>query len=101
MDTTNSAEVDRDGIADRLEEFVRRTGEVTDDDLEFGRDVHIFEHGYLDSLGVVRLIEFLESTYSIAFTDEELFDPVFTTIDGIVGIMVAHLGRAGRTVTAG
>jgi acyl carrier protein len=88
---TTVGSITRQDIANRLEEFIRRTGEVDAGDIGFGRDVHIFEAGYLDSLGVVRLIAHLESTYALEFTDEELFDPRFTTIDGMSEILAGRL----------
>jgi acyl carrier protein len=82
-------------IADQLEDFVRRAGEIPDDDPDFDRNVHLFEAGYLDSLGVVRLIDYLETTYALKFTENELFDPGFTTVRGISDITAAHLGCTG------
>lgn len=78
-------------IADQLEEFIRRIGEVAPDDPGFGRDVHVFEAGYLESLGVVRLIAHLEATYELEFTDEQLFDSRFTTIEGMSEILVERV----------
>jgi acyl carrier protein len=88
---TTVGSITRQDIADRLEEFIRRTGEVGPADAGFGRRVHIFEAGYLDSLGVVRLIAHLEAAYDLEFTDEELFDPRFTTIDGMSEIVAGRL----------
>jgi acyl carrier protein len=88
---TTVATITRQGIAEQLEAFIRKAGEVADDDPGFGRDVHVFEAGYLDSLGVVRVIDHLESSFGIEFTDEELFDQRFTTIDGISDIVSARL----------
>lgn len=88
---TGTDTLSQQDIAERLEQFVRRTGEVAADDADFTRSVHVFEAGFLDSLGVVRLIDHLETTYALEFTDEELFDSRFTTIDGISSIVAARL----------
>jgi acyl carrier protein len=88
---TTAGTITRQDIANQLEEFIRRVGEVTTDDPMFGRDVHVFADGYLDSLGVVRLIAHLETTYELEFTDAELFDSRFTTINGMSDIVAARL----------
>jgi acyl carrier protein len=74
-------------LAASLEAFVRVQGEVPDDDRQFGRDVDLFEAGYLDSVGVVALIVWIEQRYSIELTEDDLFDERFTTIEGIAAII--------------
>ena len=83
----------RSEIADRVEGAVRRLGQVQAGDTEFGRDVHLFDSGYLDSLGSYRLIEFIEETYELSLSEEELFSPDFVNINGITDIIVARQRR--------
>jgi methoxymalonate biosynthesis acyl carrier protein len=83
----------RDEIADRLEVAVRQLGQVQANDTEFGRDVHLFDSGYLDSLGSFQLIEFIEETYELSLSEEELFSPDFVNINGITDIVVARQRR--------
>ncbi len=78
-------------IAERVEQFVRTAGAVAADDPGFGRDVELFDAGYLDSLGVVRLTLFLESTFGITLDDGILLDPQFTTIAGISTLLSRRL----------
>jgi acyl carrier protein len=70
-------------IAGRIETFIRDHFSVEADDDFFGRDVHLWEEGYVDSTGVVELIAFLEESFAIKMPDDALFDPEFTTIDGM------------------
>lgn len=70
-------------VADQIEAFVRRTGQVAPDDPQFSQTVELFDAGYLDSLGVVRLILFIESAFNVVLGDEALLDLRFTTIAGI------------------
>lgn len=51
------------------------------------RDAHLFESGYVDSAGVVELIAFLESTFTIRLDDQQVFSDDFTTINGIAAIV--------------
>lgn len=78
---------DVDGIASTLERFVRIEGSVAADDTGFGRGVDLLEAGYLDSLGIVHLISFIEREFSLSLSDEVLADTRIATIDGIATIL--------------
>lgn len=78
-------------IADQVEEFVRTVGHVAPDDPQFSQDVELFDAGYLDSLGVVRLILFIESTFNVTLDDGILLDKRFTTIAGIGELLSQQL----------
>lgn len=93
MDTKRG---DVEGIADAVERFVRLEGDVTPADPEFGRGVDLLETGYLDSLGIVHLIVFVEREFGLSLSDEALADPRIATIDGIAEILDEEL-RAART----
>ncbi|MFC7387128.1 acyl carrier protein [Sphaerisporangium rhizosphaerae] len=82
-------------VTDRLEEFVRELGRVAEDDGDFNRQVHLFQAGYLDSLGVESLIVFIEDEFDIELSDESLNSPGFSTIDGISAIIDAELRAKG------
>lgn len=86
-----TAPVQAQTVADQIEAFVRGAGQVAPDDPQFSQDVQLFEAGYLDSLGVVRLIVFIESTFNLTLRDETLLDPRFTTIAGIGELVSAQL----------
>ncbi|MBZ6093504.1 acyl carrier protein [Streptomyces olivaceus] len=83
--------------ADRVERFVRREGSVADDDPDFTRQVDLFRAGYLDSLGIVHLIAYLEREFGVRLGDDDLADPGFATIDGITAL----LDRAARAHSTG
>lgn len=70
-------------IAAALETFIRTEFEVPADDPLFGRDVNLWEEGYVDSPGVVEVIGFLEDTWSVEIPQETLFRPEFTCIHGM------------------
>jgi acyl carrier protein len=75
-------------IASAIEEFIRREFRVRGDDHNFSRDVHLYDSGYVDSVGVVELIAFIESTFDVKLEDEHLFGGLFTTINGISSVCV-------------
>ena len=54
-------------VAERLEAFVRSEGQVGDDEvLDHGTE--LFSAGYLDSIGIARLIGFIEGMWSAYFS---------------------------------
>jgi acyl carrier protein len=83
-------------IAGCIEAFIREHFDVKPSDAEFGRSVNLWAHGYLDSIGVVEVIDFLESRFEVAIPEEALFSPEFTHIDGmahwILGLRKAGAG---------
>jgi D-alanine--poly(phosphoribitol) ligase subunit 2 len=83
-----------DAIADTLDGFVRDTGQIEPDDAYFSRDVHLFDTGYLDSLGALRVLEFLEATYRIELSGQALADPQFSSVNGMAHIVACALAAA-------
>ena len=82
-------------IAEEIARFVVVAGCIQEDETGFSRSVDLFDTGYLDSLGVVRLIAFIEERYAIQLGAAELTDQRFTTIDGMAEILIGVLGVAG------
>ncbi|MGH8900425.1 MAG: acyl carrier protein [Egibacteraceae bacterium] len=78
-----------------IEEFIRRTVQIPYDDAEFSRAAPLFDAGYVDSLGVVSLMEFIETSFGIELVEEDLFDEQFTTIDGMSKIIAVRLSDGG------
>lgn len=75
------------GIQDDLERAIREIGQIPPGDRMFSRDTELFDSGYLDSLGIVSLTAYIEQEYEVSLTDDQLFDPRFTTIAGISKII--------------
>lgn len=78
------------GVAAAVEEFARREFSIKDSDQRFNRTVDLFEEGYVDSIGVIELIQFLESTFAIDIPEADLFSPEFSSIDGIARIVIRN-----------
>lgn len=83
----HAAEGVEDVVADSVESFLRERGRVSADDARFSRTTNLWEDGYVDSIGVVELIGYIETTFELSLPDEVLFDPDFTSIDGIARIV--------------
>ena len=66
-----------------LETYIRDHFHVAAEDTYFNRDLHLWKEGYVDSTGAVEVVAFLEERYDLRLPDEVLFDPTFTSINGI------------------
>ena len=82
-------------IAEEIASFVVVAGCIHEDETGFSRSVDLFDAGYLDSLGVVRLIAFIAERYGIELGTAELTDQRFTTIDGMAEIVAGVLRVTG------
>ena len=55
-------------------------------------DASLIDAGVIDSLGIFQLIAFLESTFRIHISDDEIVLSNFQTIDATVSFVAAKLG---------
>lgn len=85
----------RDDVERRLEDFVRDRFTVADSDDRFDRTVPLFQRGYVDSIGVVELLAFLEEEFGVRVPDDVLLDDSFETIEGIAATVVRLGDGAG------
>lgn len=61
----------------------------------------LFETGFLDSFGFVELVGFLETLTGQTVTEEDMDDPRFTTVAGIVEVMSEKAEAAPRIAAGG
>ncbi len=78
---------DPDPAAAIIERFVRARYRIAADDPGFSRRVNLWEEGYVDSVGVVEVIEFLERTFATTIPEEALFSTDFACIDGMADVV--------------
>lgn len=78
-----AGQVEAQEVADILERFIRTHFRVSDNDTHFSRTVHLFEEGYVDSIGAIELISFVESEFDFNVPESALFSTDFTCIEGI------------------
>ena len=70
-------------VAQRIEVFVRDQFAISPTDPGFGRDADLFDGGYVDSLGLAEMLEYVEREWGVSVPDEELLSDEFATIDGM------------------
>lgn len=79
--------VGQETLASALEAFIRTNFQVSEDDEEFDRTVDLWDEGYVDSTGLVEVIAFLEEGFGVTVTEDMLFSPEFTSIDGMARLL--------------
>jgi acyl carrier protein len=84
--------VTSNGIAGRLEEFIRKQFTIAASDTQFSRSVLLFENGYIDSVGAVELLAFIQEAFGVVVPDEDLLSEEFSTIEGIAAIIARMAG---------
>ena len=78
-------------IAPMIEAFIKKERQVPDNDPRFTRDANLFDLGFVDSMGFIQLLAFIESTFHMTFDVDRLFSPDFTTINGITKLIQSRL----------
>ena len=62
----------------------------------FTDEASFMDNGIVDSTGVLQLIEFLQETYGITVTDEELVPENFDSVTNVASYLVRKTGGAAR-----
>jgi acyl carrier protein len=78
--------------SESVREFVRAQGQVSADDKLFNDDVDLFDYGYLDSFGIVGLIELVEQRYGVDLSSVDFYAGDGRTIRGIARTIDARIG---------
>jgi methoxymalonate biosynthesis acyl carrier protein len=77
----------------QLEEHIRNRYEIEPDDDEFTIDVHLFDYGYVDSIGATALIAHIEQTYGIQVTNQDLMLYSMNTVQEIADFIQKKTAR--------
>ncbi len=80
-----------DSLERRIEEFIRAQFGVSPTDPGFGWEVDLFEGGYVDSMGIVELLEFLRAQFDVEIPDGDLLSDDFSSVAGIARIVSRNL----------
>ncbi|MCS7459911.1 acyl carrier protein [Paenibacillus doosanensis] len=80
-------------LLQELEEHIRSRYEIEADDDDFTVDVHLFDYGYIDSIGATALIAHLEKTYGIQVTNQDLMLYSLNTVREIADFIQTKTAR--------
>ena len=82
-------------VATGLETFLRKTFPTTHR-LTLHHSLDLFDHGIIDSIGIVELVAHLESSFAVTISDDVLLSADFGTIAGMARHVAALIaGREG------
>lgn len=82
----------QDNILEQIDERVREQCEI-DDDPDYTLDTHLFDAGYLDSLGGTELILFLEETFGIEISQKDVVKYPMNTVREIAEVVERKLAQ--------
>jgi acyl carrier protein len=71
----------------QVENMIRTHFNISPTDPEFDREVDLFDRGYVDSMGIVELLELLQEEFKVEFSDEDLLSDDFSSISGIAWLV--------------
>ncbi len=83
--------IEPSSLEPRIEEYIRSQFSVSPTDPGFDRSADLFEEGYVDSVGVVEVLEFLNEEFNVEIPDDDLLSDDFSTIAGIARIVARNL----------
>lgn len=73
-------------IENKIETYIRDYFEIGDDP-DLTLDTHLFDEGFVDSLGAVQIVSFVEETFNIEITQRDLTLYPMNTINEIVEVI--------------
>jgi methoxymalonate biosynthesis acyl carrier protein len=80
--------MEMEAIKSELRNYIRENYRVPQDDPEFNDTVHLYDYGYIDSFGAVQLKMFVESKFSVAFSQTDLTTVPLNTIEQMADFVV-------------
>ena len=80
-------------ILKRINDYVCQTCEI-EDDPDYDVDTHLFDAGYLDSLGAVELVLFVEKEFGIEISQKDIVMYPMNTVREIADVVAQKLGQA-------
>ena len=78
-------------VETRVERFISTQFNVSPTDPGFDREADLFENGYVDSVGVVELLGFLQEEFNVEVPDDDILTDDFSNIAGIARIVIRNL----------
>ena len=75
-----------------VRDFVRAQAKVAPSDDLFSDTVDLLDYGYIDSFGIVGLIELMSSKFGVDLANVDFYDKSNRTIAGIAAAADARIG---------
>ncbi len=79
-------------IEEKIESYIREQFEI-DDDPDFSNDIHLFDSGFVDSLGATEIVTFLESEFGISITQKDIMLYPMNTVKELAAVVENKLNQ--------
>ena len=76
-----------------IRDFIRAGANVSKSDDLFSDQVDLLDYGYLDSFGIVGLMEMVEQRFGVDLSDVDFYAKDHRTIQGITALVETRQGR--------
>jgi methoxymalonate biosynthesis acyl carrier protein len=76
---------------EKIRQFITRNLTVFDDEVEFADSDNIFELGLVNSLYVMKLLQYVESEFDIVIENEDMDIKYFSSVDNIARLIERKL----------
>ena len=80
--------MEMESIKTELRNYIREKYRVPADDPDFNDTVHLYDYGYVDSFGSVQLKSFVESKFSVQFSQSDLTSIPLNTVEQMASFVV-------------
>ncbi|WP_448205598.1 phosphopantetheine-binding protein [Azospirillum sp. sgz302134] len=81
-------------IGQRLEQFLRESYGIAEDDPGFNHAVDLFEAGYVDSVGIIETLAYITDAFGVEIPDEALLSDSFASIGGMAQVIAELIQEA-------
>ena len=78
-------------VKEILRSYILEHFEIDADDPDFSDDVHLFDYGFVDSLGATEIVMFLEDTFGIKITQADITLYPMNTVNEISEVVESKL----------
>ncbi len=78
-------------LRDAIRDFIIDYADVDPDDPDFTDDVNLFDAGYIDSLGATEILLFLEDTFNVRISQEDITLYPMDSINDMVDVLESKL----------
>ena len=82
--------MDESKIVETLTDYVRKQFDIGDDP-DFSTSVNLFDYGYVDSLGAVEIINFVEEFFHCEITQKDISKYPMNSIEEIAEVVAQKL----------
>ena len=76
-------------IQEKIKQFILKTSYISYD--QVNNDTLIFQQGIMDSMGFISIINFIEESFSITASDNDLLESNFESINAIANFVSRKL----------